>query len=257
MSTKVNEYIERRRKKKLKKKITVISIFVLAIFAFILVKAPTFNIKHIEVNNNNIVSSEEVLNYNNILNTNIFLLNTNSVKNDILLNPYIKGVKVQRKFPDKVEITVEERTVTFGVEDSSGSYVLNEELVIMEKRASLDGLNIPKVTGLNIENRFLGESIIADNRRLSFLKEIGSILNNNESIKISEINIADINKISLYSQGTEIILGNDEDITNKLTKALNILKSTELNFNGGYIDVSFNGNPVIYEGNSSTEEVGE
>lgn len=254
MSTKVNEYIERRRKKKLKKKITIISIFVLAIFIFILLKAPAFNIKHIEVKNNNIVPSEQVLNLNSVLNTNIFLLNTNNVKEEVLLNPYIKGVKVQRKFPDKLEITVDERTVTFGLEDGEGAYVLNEELVIMEKRPSLNELNIPKVTGLNIENRFLGESITTDNRKLTFLKDIGAILNSEESMNINEIDITDINNIYLYSNGTKIIIGNDSDIDTKLTKAFNIIKSPELNFVNGYIDVSFSGNPVVHEGQEVPEE---
>ena len=257
MSTKVNEYIERRRKKKLRQKITGISTFILAIFAFILVRAPIFNIKHIEIKNNNIVQSEQVLDFNSILNTNIFLLNTNTVKDDVLLNPYIKGVKVQRKFPDKIEIIVDERTVTFGVEDEEGAYVLNEELVIMEKRPSLNGLNIPIVTGLNIENRFLGESITTDNRKLSFLKDMGSCINKDESINISEIDITDINNINLYSYGTKIIMGNDADLNIKLTKAFNILKSTDLNFEGGYVDVSFNGNPVVYEGSIKTEDTVE
>ncbi len=101
------------------------------------------------------------------------MLNTSALKKKILSNPYVKSVKISRKLPDQLSINVVERNATFIVNEGTDFYVLNENLVIMEKKNSEEGLQLPTVTGLTVENRFLGEPMSTDKDKVEVLKEIG------------------------------------------------------------------------------------
>lgn len=118
----------------------------------------------------------------------------------------------------------------------------------MEKRDEIKGINLPILEGVDITGRELGEVITENKEKVNFLKELKNILNNNSEIEASSVNISNIDNISVYLNDCKVIIGNDNDIENKLTKAINILKSDKVNIKGGYINVSFNGNAVIYEG---------
>ena len=56
MSTNINEYIQKKKRKKTRKKIILVSIILIVILGLILIKTPYFNIKKVNVNNNNIQS---------------------------------------------------------------------------------------------------------------------------------------------------------------------------------------------------------
>lgn len=246
MSNEVSEYILRKKRKKLVKKVSIISIFMIAVLLFILIKASIFNISKIEVKNNIIVQKEKIVDYNSILGNNIFLININDIKNQILTNPYIKSVKIKRKFPNCLVITVEERKATFALNEDNKFYILNEELYIMEEKNNLEGLVLPQVVGFTLDSKFVGERAIKNTSMQEALKEIGDILNKEEKIKITSLDISDIRNITLIKDELKIFLGNAENLQEKMNKVFRILKSKEGKFTKGYIDVSFNEKPVIY-----------
>ena len=80
MSTNINEYIQKKKREKTRKKIILVSIILIVILGLILIKTPYFNIKKVNVNNNNVITKESVIGENDILNQNIFLLNTSALK---------------------------------------------------------------------------------------------------------------------------------------------------------------------------------
>lgn len=245
MDTNINDYILKKKRRKMRKKIILISIILIVVLGLILVKTPYFNIKKVVVNNNSIITKEKIIEENTVLNQNIFLLNTSSLKKKILSNPYIKEVKISRKLPNELVINVKERNAAFVVIDGADFYVLNENLIIMEKKKSMDGLQLPTLTGLKIENRFLGEPMSTDPERIKILKEIGETLVKNK-IKVNSVDVANINNIIINKGEVKILLGDEEGLNEKLAKMVNILKDPSGNFEKGYIDISFNGNPVIY-----------
>lgn len=246
MDTNINEYILKKKRKKVRKKIILLSIILIVVLGLILIKTPYFNIKKVNINNNNVTTKEKIIEENDILNQNIFLLNTSALKKKILSNPYIKDVKISRKFPDQLTIKVEERNATFIVNDGADFYVLNENLVIMEKKNSEEGLQLPTVTGLNVENRFLGEPMSTDKEKVEALKEIGEALNKSK-VKVNSIDVSNLNNIIINKGEVQILLGGTEELEEKLNKMVNILNDPAGNFEKGYINISFNGNPVIYK----------
>lgn len=235
------------------KKVSIISIFMIAIFLFILIKASIFNISKIEVKNNVIVPKEDIVNYNSILGNNIFLVNINDIKDKVLMNPYIKSVKIKRKFPDCLVITIEERKATFALNEDNKFYILNEDLYIMEEKNNLGGLVLPQVVGFTLDSKFVGEHAIENTSMQEALKEIGDILNKEKKIKISFIDISDIRNITLIKDELKIFLGNSENLQEKMNKVFRILNSKEGKFSKGYIDVSFNEKPVIYNEESDKD----
>lgn len=58
----------------------------------------------------------------------------------------------------------------------------------------------------------------------------------------------DLNNIQFYYKNILIKLGNSDELNNKLNKAFNIILQKEevKSAKKGYVDVSFNGNPVVF-----------
>lgn len=245
------EYIKRNKARKNKRNILILGIFIISIGSFALLKAELFNVIEVIVENNNILSKEEILDETEVLGNNIFLVKLNELESKILLNPYIEDVDIKRTIPNKISITVNERVASYKVIDNDKSYILNENLVIMEKRDDLESITLPILEGLEVEGKDLGESISSNKEKIDFLKKLKVASNDYSDMKIESVDVSDINNINVYLNNCKIILGSNEDIDRKLSKAINILKSNKVNIENGYIDISYSGNPVVYEGENN------
>ena len=62
---------------------------------------------------------------------------------------------------------------------------------------------------------------------------------------MKEINIADIVNIKGRIGNVEIFFGDDSDLHEKMENVYRILLSDEIKLTKGYIDVSFDGPPII------------
>lgn len=242
------EYIKKNKAKKNKRNILILGIFIVSIGSFALLKAELFNIVEVTIEDNSILSKEEIVDENELLGNNIFLVKLNELENKVLLNPYVDEVSIKRRIPNKVSVIVKERIASYKVIEDNKSYILNDDLVIMEKRDDLDGIILPILEGLDIEGRELGEGITENKEKIDFLKSLKLTSDTYDDIKIDSVNVSDINNIYLYLNDCKVILGANDNLEEKLTKAINILRSNKVNIYDGYINVSFGGNPVIYEG---------
>lgn len=75
----------------------------------------------------------------------------------------------------------------------------------MEKKNSDEGLQLPTVTGLTVENRFLGEPMSTDKDKVEVLKEIGEALNKSK-IKVNSVDISNLNNIIINKGEVQILL---------------------------------------------------
>ena len=182
-----------RKKKKIKRIIKWTTLFLLIIggIVFALV-SPIFNIKEIQVINNNQIATETIVSLSQLqLGQNLFRFNKNKVEKEIKTNSYIESVDVKRKFPDKIEITIEERNRTYNVEFLNGYAYINNQGYILE--ISEQKLDLPVIQGISTE----AEQIAAGNRlntadleKLEIVIQIMNICNNYElEKKVSTINI--------------------------------------------------------------------
>lgn len=244
-----NSLIENRRRKKKIKKYVLLTIILLSISVTLCLKVSYFNVKKIEVIDNRNIQSDEIKRLSNIkLDKNIFYLNLKKSKENILTNPYILKVQIKRKLPNNIKIYVQERTAVFYIKKGEQYLVIDENGVVLEEKAFIKGMKLLRLDGFNDDLYKVGEIIKSkDNRKIKLISKITELIKRLKK-DIPEPNIVDMGDLTNIKMiyGEMIIkLGTIDKIEEKYNKAINILMNKGLRNKRGYIDVSFNGNPVF------------
>ncbi|GIM27982.1 hypothetical protein CPJCM30710_06480 [Clostridium polyendosporum] len=246
MDKDISKFINNRKKRKKIKKAMLFFILFLALFILLLGKAPFFNVKQIIINNNKIIDTQEILKLCDVYEKNIFYINTKDLTDNIKTNPYIENVALSRILPDKLVVKVEERKAIFYIKLSDGIYVLSPNLTILEKRQDIEGLNLIELIGVDGKPTNVGENITSNVKQQMISENIGEFLQINDSnVVFSSVDIKNPMGIVLNYNDIKILVGNDENLKPKLNTAINVLLDENIGLTKGYIDVSFNGSPVI------------
>jgi len=242
-------------KRKTKKKIRYLMLLVIIMISTLItlcIKLPYFNIDSIKIIGNSNVSTNEIYNTAKVhLGSNIFYENFNDSKQQIMKNPYILGVIVKKETPNKVTIQIEERVAVFYGKVNNSYYVIDNKGIILEKRSNIKDMNLVKLIGFNYEKCEVGKLIGAkDDRKISIINEITNVINvyrkNNKNSNIAMVDVSNVLDVKVFTGEMSIKLGTTEDLENKFNKAINII--TQLHYEGakGYVDVSFEANPVVF-----------
>ena len=163
--------------------------------------SPIFNIKDIQVLNNNQVSSDTIVSLSELrTDQNIFKFSSNNVIQKIKENPYVESVEVHRKIPSTVQIEIEERIPTYSV-DYMGKYaIINNQGYILEISEDNKGLPI-------ILNSTTAEQEVSPNQRLNdedlekledVLRIMSSAKENNLDTEVTNIDISNKNEYIIY-----------------------------------------------------------
>lgn len=229
--------IKEKKKQKRNKRIKLflkIFIFVALIggaIVFVLT-SPIFNIKEIIVLNNSQVPSETIISLSGLkVEENIFKFHSGIVSNNIKENPYIEEVKIDRKIPNKIEITVKERTPTYSV-DYMGKYIyINNQGYFLE--ISDDNKSLPIIYGIETNEEEIEPGKRADNNDLESLEDIIKIMDaaNEKGLKdkVTSIDISDKNDyiINIEEKGKKVHLGNISNLSNKMLYVIAIMEQEE------------------------------
>jgi len=245
MNTKVNKFVRKKRKKKIVKRIILgFFVFIIGIVIFIY-KAPVFNLKKININGLVTVTNEslqEKLKYN--IGKNIFTIDYNKMEKDLKENPYINEVKIRKKGINQISIDVVENNIAYYFESNGKIKSINNDGVIVEEVDSLEGRKLTKLTGIDLTEKGVGEKITEDKKLPEVLDTFYKMIEvMPEEFYFSEINIFDLNDIVCYIGDVEVRLGDSSDLIDKVNIALNLIEQGIIS--KGYIDMSFNGAPVI------------
>lgn len=248
MDNNVNELIEKRRKKRRRRKTVIILVLLLAILITLSLKLPYFKIKQINVVNNNTVSTNEIIKKSGVYKgQNIFYLNEFKIKDNIMDNPYIVNVKIQRVMPSTINIVVNERDAVFYAQKNNKYAIIDKNGIVLEIRNDIKNRNLIKLDGLNISKAQIGKTLpdISSNK-IKTISDFTDIVVNNKSVcgNIKEIDITNNVDIVAYYNNMQIKMGTNDNMVKKLNRAVNIINDEKLNSAKGYVDVSFNGNPV-------------
>lgn len=200
----------------------ILLLVVIVVLLVFLMLSPIFNIKNIEVEQNEQISTEQILSLSKIeKDVNMFKIPIMETIDAIKENPYVKSVEIKRKFPDTIKIIVKERQATFMLEHgSSYAYIDNQGYILEISANTKEG--IPKMKGYITEE----EKILPGNRleledleKLNTVLKIVSAAKNNELYDIiTTINIEDKDDYSLYleSKGKTVYLGNCTNIDTRM-----------------------------------------
>lgn len=216
-------------------------ILLVILFIYICISSSIFELKQIDVDGNSKITKSDIIKIGDIeTGKNIFKYNLNDVEKKLLVNPYIKYVKVSRKFPDKLVITIKENSEYAIIKEGASYIYIGENGLVLSEQKDIKNKNIPLVSGIEIKNKKLNTKIkINSDKSNDIILAIDILKKNNMSRKIENIKI---NKNKMYMKtddNTNIVLKIDEDIEyniNRLKAILVDLKSN--NKKGGNIDLT-------------------
>lgn len=197
--------------------------------------SPTFNVQEIIVENNNLVPADTIRSLSRVeLYKNIFKIDRSDTEKYVQENSYIENVKVRRVLPNKVKITVEERTEKYLLEFADGKYAildgqgyvlgitneLKELPILTGAKTSID--DILKVKGN--QNRLCEKDL----KKLETVANIIQTAKNYEVYTyITKIDFSDSDNIKLILEGEGKIvhLGNCTELNTRILFMKEIINS--------------------------------
>lgn len=243
----VKKFIKAKKRKRLIKKLTLITIVVVVGGFIFITKAPIFNIKAITFKGNVTISSEVLLSeVSDRIGLNIFTVNEKDIRDEILKNRYVSTVDIKRKGINTLEINITEEAPVYYINNGVELLIVNNDLEVLEEVDNIDGRNLVEIKGVDL-------SVKDDESRVDEFNSYKSILTNfypfisqnRESIYISSLDVSNIVNIIGYIENVEILFGDDSNLYNKMENVYRIMLDDNINIAKGYINVSFNGSPVI------------
>ena len=244
-----NELIRKRRKKMKIKRNIFFFLIIVSVTVTLALKLPYFNVAKIKVINNKNVQVDEIIRLSNInIGNNIFYLNIKSSKENIKTNPYVLNVEIKRKYPSTIEIDVKERNAFYFNTSNNVFYVVDGNGIVLEQRKDILKMTLIKLDGFDYSKVQIGKAIDPENpRKVNAIKNISSVLLKNKSeFTPDRIDVSNILDIKVHFGNIYVKIGDDENFEKKINTAINILRKDELKGAKGYVDVSFNGNPVYF-----------
>lgn len=242
---KTNPLIKKRRRKKMIKRLTI-ALFVMIIGIIIFIyKSPIFNLSKINITGLVSIKNEslqDVLKYE--IGQNIFTIDYKEMEELLLSNKYIKSINIKKSSINSLEIEVIENEIGFYSEYRGDMIIINNQGEIVEAINTVKDKNLLEIEGLNLEGLNIGDKISEDEKISIVLDSFYKMQKELKDLyKITNININDIDKIYCYIGDVKVILGNYEDIIQNMNLALNAIEQKVIT--KGYIDMSFDGIPVI------------
>ncbi len=221
-----------------------------------LTKSAFFNIKSVEVYGQNITLQESLQKKGErFLDESLLFIKTDEIKQALKENPYVENIKVKKNFPNKMLLEVEESDIAYYIGKGKSAYILSSKLRVLEqnKNGNLNGdiKNLIEIVGLEKPKMEIGERIVSteDGVIENFCEELYKIKKANETKhKITKVDLSNISMIKIWFGRIEVRVGDGNELVEKINKVLNILENKEINIEKGYIDLSFNGSPIINRG---------
>lgn len=246
MSKKQRQILKKKKRIKRMLKFTALLIIIIAGIIFALV-SPIFNIKEINVSNNNQINTETIISLSQLnLGQNIFKFNKNKVNKNIKTNAYIESVEIKRKLPNKVQIQIEERKQEYNVEFLNGYAYINNQGYILQ--ISEEKQALPTIQGISTPD----EQIVEGNRlnsedleKLEVIIQIMNICKNYElDSKITNIDISTKDEYTLYLEEEKktIYLGDKSNLSNKMLYVQVIIEENRAKEGAIFVNGDLNNN---------------
>ena len=246
---------EKKRQKRNKRIKLVLKIFLLLAiiiggitFAMI---SPMFNIKDIEVLNNEQVSAETIISLSELKKEeNIFRFNKSKVIKKIKENAYVEGIQIHRKIPNTIQIEIKERLHTYSI-DFLGKYAyINKQGYILE--ISEDSKQKPIIQGaITPEEQFVVGNRLC-NEDLEKLEYVIKIIDVSKEYSldtiVTSIDISNKNDYSIYleEEKKRVHLGDGSNLSNKMLYINSIIEEEKGKTGDIFVNGDLNNKFKIY-----------
>lgn len=103
---------EKRRKKANRTLLIYLTLFFFLIAIIIYLQSPLSNIKQINVKGNEFIAKEQIIEYSHLsIDENMWRVNLSDAEDKIVDHPLIEKVTIKRKFPQSIEININEKDI--------------------------------------------------------------------------------------------------------------------------------------------------
>ncbi|MEJ2663222.1 MAG: FtsQ-type POTRA domain-containing protein [Spirochaetia bacterium] len=174
--------------------IIILVVFSLAELFFHFFIAPRILLKNVVIQSDVALSKQEILRIAGITRKEYyFLINTAQIRNRLMAHPLVKGVNVEKIFPDTLKVTLKGRVplllALVNYQNKTIPAAVDEEGIIFQISDMITDWNLPVLSGLKFQNLTLGMRLPAE--ILPFLQELGRISRENPDLQglISEIKV--------------------------------------------------------------------
>ncbi len=222
--------IKRRQRKQLAL-ITVV-IMVASVVAIILL-TPGFDIKKINIYGNSVIKSEDIALQSGITEgTNIFDVSLKNAKKNILSIGYIESVKIKRRLPSTIDITVVEEVGVAYLKADKGYVIITADGrcidvtdgVVKDDKGNKNTKEIPElpvITGLGKVKYKVGDVITSedDSQKLEVLFEcLYEFSKDNHIFNMLEIDLSRLDEIKFYylNRNLCVVVGDAKKLSYKM-----------------------------------------
>ena len=248
--------------RKSRKRIRLIKIIIYTIFTIILLSAlfsfifftNIFSIKEIEVVNNNKVDKETIINNSeiNVGNNNLFLVDSKQISENIKRIPYIKNATISKKFPNKIEIVVTERTSSYILKVNEEYYSIDIDGTILEKIENVDeNQNVIVVlsSDLDVSKGVLDEANLNKLKNIETINQVAKSNGVNNMITRFDMSNDSNIIIDIASEGKRVYLGDfvdDMSLNVKFFWLKTMMEQEKGKVGIIYLNVDLNKNKVVF-----------
>lgn len=216
--------IKRRRKKIV---VTLFIAIVVGISAYFSM-SPTFKIQTVTVNGNAQLSREKIMEIAGIkIGDNIFSKIGIVLKVKLKQNGAIEEAKVNKIYPNRIDIEITERSKRFQIQTESGIYIgIDEQGYVLE--IASEKADVPVIIGMNIKEEDVDKTKRLEDKDLDKMENILQIYSECKKIniddKITQIQVEDEYILKLENEGITIDLGNASNLKDRMYYVSAILK---------------------------------
>lgn len=246
-SGKINKQREIEKKKRKKRKARLILIMIILIIGGIsayLLTSPSFNIEEIIIKGNKQITNEKIIQLAEVKKgDNIFAKLGIVMKVRLKQNGYIEEAKINKIYPNKIEIEIQERQKQFQIKMETEGYIYIDEQGYLLEYAT-DKLEIPTIIGMDITQANLETMHRLGEKDLNKMENILQIREECKKIeiadKITQLQVKDEYIVSLENDGITINLGDASNLKNRIYYVNAILKQEAGNKGTIYVNGNFN-----------------
>ena len=232
-SRKTKDKPNRKPKKSSKFFKMFLTTWVLALVFFVLMNLDICKIQNIELVNAGVVTLEQVKEladfeqYNNL-----FSLNTIKIEEDIKKNAYVEDVKVSRKFPNTVKITIKERTPRYMLQVADSYVYINNQGYMLDISVNrIEGIPIILGFKTDLSNAQPGNRLdLEDLKQMDqIIKIVETAKNNDLGSYITKIDVSDDRNNILVIEGERktVYLGDCSNLNTRMLYLSGILTQTK------------------------------
>lgn len=246
-SGKINKQREIEKKKRKKRKARLILIMIILVIGGIsayLLTSPSFNIEEISIKGNKQITNEKIIQLAEVKKgENIFTKLGIVMKVRLKQNGYIEDAQINKIYPNKIEIEVQERQKQFQIKMETEGYIyIDEQGYLLEY--AVDKLEAPTIIGMDITQSDLETMHRLGEKDLNKMENILQIREECKKIeianKITQIQVKDEYIINLENDGITINLGDASNLKNRIYYVNAILKQEAGNRGTIYVNGNFN-----------------